>query len=481
MARTNDIILIGAGTAGLMAGIFGSRAGGHVLVLEATGQIGGTLHMSSGRMSAAGTKLQASKGIEDSVQDHYDDVMRICHNAADPAIVRLAVEHAASTFDWLTDNGLPLVPQSPTFHAGSHEPYLKKRYSWCPEYGKSIIRVLAPHFYGEIAAGGVTLKLNTTVTELIQDPKTLAVTGVRARNRDGETVEYFGRHVLIATGGYGASAKMVAELHGMPLYNVGAPLHADGSGIRLGMAAGGYVRGAEHFPINFGVVLDDYDYPSETIGRAQTSPEERQPWEIYLDTYGNRFVAEDEPSIDAREVALLDVQDQRFWIVFDQAILDQAPPVMLGWSREQVQRALGNHPMFLKADTLADLARQAGMPVANVEKTVAAYNAGLKGSDPLGRKHRPAPIAKGPFYAIRQHATIIVTSAGLAVDGELRVLDKHQKPIPNLYAAGEALGSVATMGHAHVNGMMVTPALVFGRLLGERLVQQPVRQRAAAE
>ena len=154
---------------------------------------------------------------------------------------------------------------------------------------------------------------------------------------------------------------------------------------------------------------------------------------------------------------------------------------MLGWSRDQVQRALGNHPMFLKADTLADLARQAGMPVANVEKTVAAYNSNLKGTDPLGRKHRPAPIAKGPFYAIRQHATIIVTSAGLAVDGELRVLDKHQQPIANLYAAGEALGSVATMGHAHVNGMMVTPALTFGRLLGERLVQQPVRQRAAAE
>ncbi len=480
MAQQWDVVIVGAGTTGMVAAIFASRRGARVLLLESAVDIGGTLHISGGNMSAAGTKLQKGKNIADSVQEHYDDVMRICHNTADPKIVRLAVEHAADTFDWLTDSGMPLDPVCPQYNNGAHEPYLVKRYAWGPEYGKSIYKAIVPLFFAEVTSGGVNLMLNTRVTELIQDPRTRAVTGVRAKTGDGEVKAYHGQNILLATGGYSASPQMVERIHGTPLYSNGSMPESRGEGIKMAEAVGGYLRGGDYFHCNFGVVLNDYNYPSKTIGRVVTMPELRQPWEIHVDSRGNRFLNEEEPSVDKRERALVTLPDKRYWVVFDSAILKDAPPVMERWTHEQITRAFGNHPMFIKGNTLAELAAQGGMDAATLEATVKAYNGNLKGKDPMGRTHRPKPIGSGPFYAIRQHATIIVSTAGITVDGELRVVDRQGRPIPNLYAAGEVIGSVATMGDAAANGMLVTPALTFGRLLGDRMLKWE-KQRAAAE
>jgi len=99
------------------------------------------------------------------------------------------------------------------------------------------------------------------------------------------------------------------------------------------------------------------------------------------------------------------------------------------------------------------------------------YNYGVKtGIDPLGRQHHPLPIAKAPFHAIRTQATAVTAAAGLTVDGSLRALRPDGSPIPGLYAAGEVLGAGSLQGKAYSGGMMVTPSLTFGRLLGERLL-----------
>jgi fumarate reductase flavoprotein subunit len=471
MSRIWDAVIIGGGTAGMAAAIFAARRGGKVLVLEATAGLGGTLHWSSGRMSAAGTKLQASKGIEDSRQEFFDDVMRICGNTADPALVRLAIDLAAETFDWLTDLGMPMVPQAPVLATGLHEPYRKRRYAWGPEYGRSVYKTILPVFNAEIVAGGITLLLEHPATALLRDDATGAVIGVRARAKDGREIEHHGRNVLIASGGFAANPAMVEQIHGCKLYATGAAPASQGKGLELALSVGGTLRGGEYLHANFGVVLADSNYPSTVIGKAMTMPEIRAPWEIYVDSTGRRFVAEDEPSIDARERALVTLPDKRYWIVFDQAILDAAPPLIEHWTRAQMVAALGHHEMFLKADTLADLARQGGMQPDTLRETVAQYNESLSSVDPFGREHRPAPIGTGPFYAVRQHLTLIVSTAGVVVDDQLRVLDANRRPIPGLYAAGEVLGSVATMGDAAANGMLLTPALAFGRLLGEKIMQ----------
>ena len=108
----------------------------------------------------------------------------------------------------------------------------------------------------------------------------------------------------------------------------------------------------------------------------------------------------------------------------------------------------------------------------NIGATVAEYNAGQKsGKDKLGRKHLPMPIAKGPYYAIKLHSWKYIGFGGLAVNKDLKVIKQDGTPIPNLYAAGEIIGSAATMGRSHCGGMCVTPALTFGRLLGSKMLK----------
>ena len=81
------------------------------------------------------------------------------------------------------------------------------------------------------------------------------------------------------------------------------------------------------------------------------------------------------------------------------------------------------------------------------------------------------PIARPPYYAVQMQGWTVISFAGLAVDERLRVIDPGRRPIPNLYAVGEVIGAGATSGRAYTNGMLVTPALTFGRLLGQQYLQ----------
>ena len=116
------LVVIGAGMAGLPCAIRAADAGAQVTLIESADNVGGKLPRSSGQISAAGTRLQAEKGIIDSADDHFADVMRICHETADPNVVRLAVNHAAATVDWLQDIGVPFPPDHPVI-SYNHDVY----------------------------------------------------------------------------------------------------------------------------------------------------------------------------------------------------------------------------------------------------------------------------------------------------------------------------------------------------------------------
>jgi fumarate reductase flavoprotein subunit len=123
-------------------------------------------------------------------------------------------------------------------------------------------------------------------------------------------------------------------------------------------------------------------------------------------------------------------------------------------------------------DSLRGLAQRAGIDPDGLERTVALWNeATISGHDPLGRTALDYPVRTRPFYAVLTHGDTIVTPAGVLVDEQLRVCDTGGEPIPGLYAAGEVLGSGATMGAGAAGGMMVTPAMSFGRMLGHRLAE----------
>ncbi len=470
-----DLIVVGGGNAGLPAALFAAQRGARVLIIEAAGILGGTLHLSSGQMSAAGTQLQKSKGIKDSPQSHYDDVMRISKNTADPDLVHLAVFNAAETFDWLMDRGLDVYPHHP-ITGTTHEPYSHARYAWGQQQGRSILRILETQLQPEIDSGRVALALSTEVTDLLQDENG-TVTGVVSRNLDGEVSRHGGHNVLLTCGGYASNPEMFEELEGAKDYADVSYEYSQGAGITLGLAAGGYVRGGEHHLPLFGGIMMDDNYPSRMIANARHFPPNRPPWEILVDVDGKRFLREDIPSHDAYEHALLDLPEERCWVVFDDAIRKQAPKLVAGGfgGPFDLDEAFDTpFPAFFRADSLAGLAKAARIHPRGLEKTVASYNKGQQsGKDALGRKHMPLPIAKPPYYAIQLQSWLLTTYAGLAVDKQLRVIRADKTPIEGLYAAGELLGTGAFMGRSYCGGMMVTPALTLGRLLGQSMLKFP--------
>lgn len=464
-----DLIIVGGGSAGLPAAITATEASGSVLLLEHSAQLGGSLHVANGQMSAAGARLQAQKGIADTPEEHFADVMRISRGTVDEALVRLAIWNAASTIDWLTDLGFEPDPAAPATGIG-HEPYSKARYLWGLDKGHSIRRVLEARIERLSATGRLTIALEHEAKALILSVDG-AVTGVVAQGPDGALRTCRARAVLLASGGYNANPDMYRQICGRDLYTTLPYPYARGAGHRLAISAGGYLRGVENFFCNFGYTLADTALPAPLAGRAVTYPERRAPWEIYVNALGQRFVREDMASIDARENALMAQPGERYWIVFDQAILDSAPPLMLGWSREQMAAAFDGRPFFHKADTLAGLAAAMGLDPVRLQATVTGYNYGVAtGSDFLGRRHLPREIGAGPFYGVRQQGAPVSSAAGVAVNGDLQVIRPDGSAIGGLFAAGEILGSGQLMGRATVGGMMVTPALTFGRLLGRRLV-----------
>lgn len=467
--REWDLVIMGAGTTGLSAANFAGARNGRVLLVDASPDLGGSLLVAHGQISAAGTKLQKQKGIHDTPEMHYEEALRISKGTIDKDLARLAIFNAAETFDWLCDNGYDLVPDVPSL-SNAHEPYSVARYYWGKDWGRSIARVLIAKVEEQVARGTVTPQLSTRIVDLVQDVDG-AVTGVVTEEADGTRRRVRARNVLLAAGGYAANPEMFERMVGVPLYARAAYPYNKGMGIELGVKAGGFVRGRDKYLSNFGWLLQDDNFPSPIIGRVNTYPNERQPWEIYVNMNARRFIREDEPSVDQREHTLLRQPNLRYWVVFDDAIFQQAPPMVYGWTREQMAEAFNRQFPFTRADTLEALARAIGIDPAGLVATVKAYNTGrAAGRDYFGRLHMPAAIEKGPFYAIRQQGASVTSTAGLAVDGELRVIRQDRSPVAGLYAAGEILGSGQLQGDAFVGGMMAMPCLVFGRLLGERII-----------
>ncbi|KAA1420420.1 FAD-dependent oxidoreductase [Mumia zhuanghuii] len=482
-ADAYDVVVVGAGTAGIPCAVNAADAGARVLLVEKDSRIGGTLHVSGGHLAAAGTRRQRERGIEDSPQAHRADIARISHGTARDDLVDLLVAEAATTIDWLDERGFAFAPETPRIVYG-HEPYTTARTYYGTDEGLSVLEVLRPELERACAERDLTLWTNAPVTELLTGADG-TVTGISVY-RDGRETTVRADAVVLATGGYGADPDLFLELEGAPLVSATSRT-ATGDGLHLGRSVGARLQGAGSSLPTFGGLPDP-----RTPGRANWSDRqrltsERPPWEIYVDRAGSRWVAEDEDSIDVKERALAEVTDRTFWTVFDDAALTQATGTMrqmvVGHEPDAVRAMMNTRPGVHCAGTLAGLAELAGIDAPGLERTVSAYNGAVEaGSDPaFGRTFLPAPIATAPFYAIRNHAITLVTFQGLDVDGSFAVRDEAGRAITGLYAVGEVIGAGATSGNSFCSGMLVTPALTFGRLLGAALGTAARKGTAASE
>jgi hypothetical protein len=280
--------------------------------------------------------------------------------------------------------------------------------------------------------------------------------------------------VVLATGGFASDAELFVQIEGVPLVSAAHPTDT-GDGLVLARELGAALQGEGKFLPTFGGL----PHPT-TPGRVQwedrpvlTTPE-RAPWEIYVDRTGARWVAEDAESIDTKERALMSgVPDLTFWTVFDDRGRQESVPMVVNWSPADIDAKANVRAGVFKADSIDELAALTGIDAGGLASTIERYNAAVAAErdEDLGRTFLPAPIAQPPFYAMENHGIALLTYAGIDVDSDLRVRREDGAVFSNLYAIGEAIGGAATHGHAILSGMTCTPAIVFGRLVAQRLSQ----------
>jgi fumarate reductase flavoprotein subunit len=460
-----DVIVIGAGTAGIPTALAAMARGAKVLLVEASDRIGGTLYMAKGSFSAAGTKLQRYRSIKDAPEDHLADCLRLTGGTGDQPILKLWLAHAGKTLDWLLDEGLQVFSTEPQ-KSGPHDPYTTARITTAFPGGAGYVPVLSRLLRDNPATN---LLLQTSFIDFIWDNAN-QITGVLVKRQNGTTDAIHGSNVVLACGGYSANAEIWRKLHDRA-HRVHTNSYSKGDGIQAALSAGAVLENAETYLPSFGG-LKDLENPGQYCFQSRVFPQYRLPWEIYVNLAGHRFLPEDEFSPEKREHALKGQEGETFWCIYDDKIRRVAP-ALFAWPEDLIEAAFNKHEDYKVAPTIEALAAACGIDAQTLAATVADFNRGqASDSDSLGRAHMPRPIVEPPFYAVRHYGVSVLGYAGVKVDDRLRVLNKDRHPIPNLYAVGEMLG-MGVFGKAYLGGSMISAAMTLGRVLGSEILQWP--------
>lgn len=457
-APAYDVIVVGAGGAGLCAAIAAADAGARVALLEAGRRIGGSTALAGGFVLAAGTAQQRALGIEDSVESMIDYVRERNGDTSPADVVRSVCEEAPRMLAWLGEIGVDfpasrLVSPNGRMVPRAHEP---------EGFGARIIERLD----FEQSRRGIDLACNTRVEELVRDAQG-AVRGVRI---GGETVQ--ARAVVLACGGIGGSPELLARMLpksrrvGDWLWHVGCETNR-GDGLRMAEQAGARICGEDS-----GLLLatPNFHRDLEVIG---------PDWVMLVNSRCERIVREDGAYWEVSE-ALEAQPDALGWCIFDHALMLGAEPdprvlealaqgtISLSWIPRVLQEQIERGRVHAAPD-LATLAGKTGLDAPALSRAVERYNAmAAHGTDSeFGKAPRSLkPIGSPPYYAaLVRPAIAIVTGAGPMIDGQARVLDARGAPVPGLYAAGEVTGDV--YGRYYVgSGYAIASALSMGRIAG---------------
>ncbi len=471
-----DILIVGAGTSGMTCAITAAERGLKVGVLEKADYVGGAMHWSGGHMSAGGTHLQKEKGIEDSPEKHLVDIYRINDKSGDLDLIEKAVYEAPKTIQWLDDIGMEWASECPRIIYG-HVAYDTARTIYGPEKAISIYKVLLPLWEKYVASGNIDIHFDHSFAGLGKTGKRYDM--VVCETPSGE-LSYHGKNIVITTGGYGSNPAYFQEKHGdIPLVSSCYPT-ATADGHMIVEKHGAKFRlGDFHLP-SLGGMEEEAGSGRVDFNKAWAmvlTSVYRQPRDIYVNAHGKRFIREDEVSPETRELTTMKQPDWCFWVVFDEKALNSNDhnghhnPIIIGWTVAQMKEEAKKNRALVMADSIEALAKKTGLPADNLKTTIEDYNTMVETKeDPdFAREFLEDPIKEAPFYALKVHASVLVTFGGIKVNKELQILDAQSQPMEGLYGAGEFLGLGATSGSSFCSGMAITPALSFGRILGRTL------------
>ena len=487
VTKEADVVIVGAGGAGMTAAMTASDAGKSVIILESQAMVGGNSVRSTGGMNAAKTVYQDENefgegaGVEKmlkSAADNYADNEFITSLAAtvaqqwadyqanpvgyfdsvelmeldtmvggkginNPELVKTLVEGTAPAIDWLDENGMSLHNVA-AFGGAS----VKRIHRPVNEEGKvvSVGAYLVPLMEKACQDRGVEFILNTTANTILTDANGQAV-GVSGTDKDGNTVTVNAKAVVLATGGFGANLDMVAsykpDLKGFMTTN--AP-GIQGQGIAMATAIGAATVDMDQIQIHPTVEANTAALITEGL---------RGDGAILVNANGERFTDEvsTRDKVSAAEIA----QPGSFsWLIVDQAMAD-ASNVIQGYITKGYTK---------QGATYEELAKEIEVDPATFAATMEKWNGCVeaKTDADFGRTSFANPLNTAPYYAIKVSAGVHHTMGGVVINSSTEVLKEDGSVIPGLFAAGEVTGGVH--GANRLGGTAVADFVVFGRIAG---------------
>lgn len=484
-----DIVIVGAGGAGMTAAIAAANEGKNVVIVESQAMVGGNSVRSTGGMNAAKTPAQdenefaESAGVEktletaasewagneaitaladtvagqwaeyqanpvgyfDSVELMELDTLIGGHGTNDPALVEALCSNSADAIAWLSEQGIELTSVS-SFGGAS----VKRIHRPVDSEGKTISvgSYMIPLLQAKCEELGVEFIMNTTANEILTDANGTAV-GIAATDKNGAAVTVNAKAVILATGGFGANLDMVVEykpdLAGFMTTN--AP-GAQGQGIDMAVAIGAGTVDMDQIQIHPTVEANTAALITEGL---------RGDGAILVNAEGNRFTDEvgTRDVVSAAEIAQTGSYS---WLVIDQAMAD-ASSVIQGYIK---------NGYTVTGETYEELAEAMGVDAAAFAATMDKWNAAVAAGvdEEFGRTSFANPLDTAPYYAIKVTAGIHHTMGGLTINPQTQVLAGDGTVIDGLYAAGEVTGGVH--GGNRLGGNAVADFVVFGRIAGEQ-------------
>ena len=482
-----DVVVIGAGGAGMTAAMTAADAGQKVVILESQAMVGGNSARATGGMNAAKTVYQdenefdQAAGVEktlataaekyadnetitalaktvseqwaayqanptgyfDSVELMELDTMVGGKGINDPELVKTLCEGTADAIDWLDENGITLHNVS-SFGGAS----VKRIHRPVNAEGKtvSVGSYMIPLLQENCEKAGVKMMLDTTATEILTDANGAAV-GVKATGASGETVTVNAKAVVLASGGFGANLDMVVkykpELKGFMTTN--AP-GIQGQGIEMAQAIGAATVDMDQIQIHPTVEANTAALITEGL---------RGDGAILINEEGQRFIDEvgTRDVVSAAEIAQTGSYS---WLVVDQAMVD-ASSVIQGYIKKGYT---------VTGETYEELGKAMGVDAAAFAETMDKWNGYVEAkNDPdFGRTSFANPLNTAPYYAVKVTAGVHHTMGGLKINANTEVLNEKGEVIPGLFAAGEVTGGVH--GANRLGGNAVADFTVFGRIAG---------------
>jgi len=492
--RTADIVIVGAGVAGLSAACEAAEQGASVIAIDMNYDIGGHGIMSGGQLHlGGGNEHQKIANVKDSPDSVFKDWTRHDHHAArysDRDLVRVFADWNVDTYTWLLKQGVKYetgMQQS----SASTVPRQFRTVEWhipaeviAPRRnrnGSGLVRPMA----ASARAKGVDIVLNTKLTRIVREqPLSGRVVGIAAQGPNGPINIQARRGVIICTGGHSSNVALrrTFDPRLTEEYQVACSTYSLQSGdgeiaaMDIGASlwatanqtaeAGTAITKTRHIGCQWGYASLVYEPDSPLFPKARAMGLTVEDFQnvIMVKENGLRFVDETKGNYDFFAACMAWSGDPNklngggpIWAVFDQSAVEREqwitkPPYvdLTGW--------------FFQGDTLKELAgRVAGpyqkrkMDPAVLESTVAKFNAGIDaGKDEFGRKALNFKIDKPPFFAAWTTPILHDTLSGLHTNTNGQVMDRKAQVIPGLYCAGESMGGFAQHGLAR--------CVIFGRV-----------------